>query len=107
MDIVANIYIKNMENYFSDIISWIPDDFIKLKNQLSCKDYVMAEKKIEDVEFILETQCNYSTLTGSHFDKNNKWDKALNDEMWHNINQLKERITELKLEKEKAKLINL
>lgn len=101
MDIVANIYIKSMENYFSDIISWIPDDFIKLKNQLSCKDYVMAEKKIKTVEHILYTECNYSTIG-----LKSKWDKILWEEMCSDINQLKERINELKLEKEKAKLSN-
>lgn len=102
MDIVANIYIKNMENYFSDIISWIPDDFIKLKNQLNSKDYEMAEKKIEYIEGVFYSDWSFQ----SKIDRSSKWRKILLEDMNCYIRQLKERVIELKFEKEKAKLSN-
>ena len=82
------LYIKNIENHFNNVIGWTPKEFSKLKNQLSCQDYAMAEKKMDKIEFELFFHSAYG------------------DEIKNLLNNLKEKITELKLEKEKAKLSN-
>lgn len=102
MDTVLAFYLNNMENYFNNVIEWLPDDFIKLKNQLNSKDYEMAEKKIEYIEGVFYSDWSFQ----SKIDRSSKWRKILLEDMNYYIRQLKERVIELKIEKEKAKLNN-
>lgn len=102
MDNVLAFYLNNMENYFNNVIEWLPDDFIKLKNQLNSKDYEMAEKKIEYIEGVFYSDWSFQ----SKIDRSSKWRKILLEDMNCYIRQLKERVIELKFEKEKAKLNN-
>ena len=80
--------IKNIENHFNNVIGWTPKEFSKLKNQLSCQDYGMAEKKMDQIEFELFFHSAYG------------------DEIKNLLNHLKDKIIELKLEKEQSKLNN-
>lgn len=102
MDNVLAFYLNNMENYFNKVIEWLPDDFIKLKNQLNSKDYEMAEKKIEYIEGAFYSDWSFQ----SKVDRSSKWRKVLLEDMNYYIRQLKERIVELKLEKGMAKWNN-
>ena len=102
MDNVLAFYLNNMENYFNNVIEWLPDDFIKLKNQLNSKDYEMAQKKIEYIEGVFYSDWSFQ----SKIDRSSKWRKILLEDMNCYIRQLKERVIELKFEKEKAKLSN-
>lgn len=85
MDDTISLYIGKIEQ----LAQSVPPSFQKMKNQLSCKDYAMAE-----------------TLRTNKGEIDCYYDFFCNNEINHYLELLKARITELKLEKEKAKLNN-
>lgn len=83
MDDKISLYIDKIEQ----LAQSVPPSFQKMKNQLLCKDYAIAETLRTNKG---EIDCYYDFFS--------------NNEINHYLELLKARITELKLEKEQKKL---